>query len=1101
MDSTGQIIGANNFAGGETTIERVTSQSSAVLERCNGFKCEDGSAKPDYLVDVLTSSAISANPLTEQVPAAFVDDEETVVIARDSNEAFRILRNATWGSALDACDIVPESTPAKVGPQVVFATKGAHPELMLIEPSVTSGTQVRPLSIKSPRDYVDGAAPNVTAGDPSETRLFDCNGTWSDQTGCTTAKTSTTATLSIASTAGVDAILTKQDIDASNIDPSGKSHLLLDIKIDNDPQNYSVMGMFANDPAQQVSGYEFALYSDTACTVELATLPIPRLSTSQVYRIVFNIGTLTTQIKGIAVKTASFYTPPASGDTYTLTFYGDATWTNDWKWKGNWLLPAVAFTQSPFAAALSKLTSAGTIVDLPSSANIILNPSFEQGSGVDESATVTSWTKSSSACRWLTGRGGVAAHTGSYFMDLDNIHDATESVAQEVSLSPGVQYTLEVWYVYNLGPKGWKITLAYQEADDTPIRTDSFPSSGYYLETASDSWKLKRETFVPPALTDHAILTIITEAGTMQVEIDDVSITAANTMAQGNATILMSQSAEGTDFDPPLPLVEYCYAYAVRDKRSTDEWRWAISNPSKAQDTPVTADPWSSYALSASKLGGRIATAVVNTAGTGYAVGDQMTVSNVKDSLIEVTTVTTPATGDVATVRIIKAGSGLIDASAYTTNAGTVANTGSGNDDCTLDLTVEDATDEYEDYLKYILYYRRIYDGSTQTWSDWKYVGAAAWSDSAAMTFTDTGLDADSIVDLREVPEVLEINNAPASSARYVVGSKGRVYSACLDWDPETEKWMRPTAIQVSSYDKPWAHPTLVTDATLTTDGTELDGYAVSGAIVRGLAVLDEDVLVMLDSEFFHCRGEDPVAGWRFIARQSIGCKSNKSIATSARSVFWHDGNNFIRYSGGVAMPISRFLVDSTSINWAMAHSAAFWKEQYIFHCHYDSQWSLLIFDTRVDAWRIRRSSALSCVGICADMDTVYGITSTGHALNLFGSTTTDGAIAEPVRDLWTRYIRVSPEGYDAQVMQLVFDIVGATGETITVQAAGLGAKSSTVGVSTSREITLDATKTRYQVGVNMKAEFVRIRLTYTGDNPPASINFVGFDRDIPRMQ
>ena len=1094
MDSSGRIIGVGNFSGGETIIERVTAESSAVLERCNGFKCEDGSITPDGLVDVLTATALTAT-IPEQVPAVFINDEESIVVARDKDSKLRLLTNDVWGSALDECDIVPESTPAKVGPQVVMATKGAHPELMLIEPGVTSGSQVRPLSIKSPRDYVDGASPSVTAVTADADPLFDCADTWVDKTGCTTTKpTATSALLSIASTAPADEVLTGIDLGGTGIDPTGKSFFVIDVQIETDPQNYSILGLFANDLAMQASGYEISLCSDQSFATEMVSLPIPRLTTNQVHRVAFNIGELASPIKSIAIRTASFFEAPDASTTYTVRLFSDATWSNAWTFKGNFLLPAVAFSKSPYADSLSKLTSQGALVDLPESANLVLNSSFEAGSGVGESGTSTSWDMPGTSSRWPSGRGGIASHTGGIFIELDNYGSAPESISQaDIALSPGVQYFLECWYLYAKAPAGWRMTLAYKTSGGAAISTQTFPSSGYYSENISASWQLKRESFVPPATTHHATLTIETNStGALSLNIDDVSITRANTMTQGNAVLLMTQSLEGTDLSPVPHYVEYCYVYAVRDKRSTDEWRWALSNPSKAQDTPTIADPWTAFTLSASKLGGRIASASVNAGGTGYAAGDLLVVSGVKDSLVEVSTV---SSGVVTAVEVINAGTGLIDTSGYKTAVVTTQQTGSGNDDCALDLTCEDATDEYGDYLQYVLFYRRLFNGAVETWGDWTYVGAAAWSDSAAMSMTDAGLDVDPSVDLHDVPEILEINNAIASSARYVIGSKGRVYSACLDWDPEDEKWMRPTAIQVSSYDKPWAHPTLVTDYTLTTDGTELDGYAVSGSVVRGLAVLDEDVMVFLDNEFFHCRGEDPAAGWRFIARQSVACKSNRTIATSARSVFWHDGTHFMRYSGGVAAPVSRFLIDSTLIDWTEPHSAVYFKDSYIFHCVYDSEWALLIFDTRSESWRIRRSAELECVGICADTDHVYGITPSGHALSLFGSTTNDGTETEPVREMWMRYMRVSPPGYDAQVCQIVLDIVGTAGESVDLQVTGIGAKT----VVQERELVLVANKTRYQVGINLKAEFVQFQLTYTGTTPPESIHFAGFDCDNPR--
>jgi hypothetical protein len=390
-----------------------------------------------------------------------------------------------------------------------------------------------------------------------------------------------------------------------------------------------------------------------------------------------------------------------------------------------------------------------------------------------------------------------------------------------------------------------------------------------------------------------------------------------------------------------------------------------------------------------------------------------------------------------------------------------------------------------------MLFYRSIYNGSTKIWGDNTFF---AYDDYATVTnVTDEGVNADTKITVldRYAPEIMELNNANASTSRYVVVVKDRVYAACLDWNAGTSKWTRPTAIQVSSYAKPWAYPTLVTDDTLATDGTELDGYAVTGAVVRGLAVLDDDILVMLDNEFFHLRGDDPITGFRFLGRQAVGCKSNKSIAVGRRFAIWHDGTNFVLYSGGTLKPISRFLVDSTLIDWTKSHSAVFYKDQYIFHCEYNDEWALLIYDSRSEAWRIRRSDALELVGICTDSETVFGVTPTGNAVDLFGGTADFGA-SSVVRELFTQYINMSTRGHDVAVSQLVFDIVSTTAVALAITVKVLGAKNQTL----TRTLTTDTTKIRHTVGMKVKAEFVKIEITYTGTTPPDSIHFVGFDVD-----
>jgi hypothetical protein len=198
-----------------------------------------------------------------------------------------------------------------------------------------------------------------------------------------------------------------------------------------------------------------------------------------------------------------------------------------------------------------------------------------------------------------------------------------------------------------------------------------------------------------------------------------------------------------------------------------------------------------------------------------------------------------------------------------------------------------------------------------------------------------------------------------------------------------------------------------------------------------------------------------------------------------------------VLYSGGTLKPISRFLVDSTLIDWTKSHSAVFYKDQYIFHCEYNDEWALLIYDSRSEAWRIRRSDALELVGICTDSETVFGVTPTGNAVDLFGGTADFGA-SSVVRELFTQYINMSTRGHDVAVSQLVFDIVSTTAVELAITVKVLGAKNQTL----TRTLTTDTTKIRHTVGMNVKAEFVKIEITYTGTTPPDSIHFVGFDVD-----
>lgn len=397
--------------------------------------------------------------------------------------------------------------------------------------------------------------------------------------------------------------------------------------------------------------------------------------------------------------------------------------------------------------------------------------------------------------------------------------------------------------------------------------------------------------------------------------------------------------------------------------------------------------------------------------------------------------------------------------------------------------------DEYGGYLTDILFYRQVTDYSTgvAVTGAWTYIDSDSFSDGASVV--DTGQSSTDTVNGWAVPTEVEIANTPASTARYVVNNRNRIYALCLDFNSGTGKWARPTAIQVSSFEKPWAWPSITDSYSLATDGTELDGYAIAGGEGRGLAVLDDDVMVFLDREFFLLRGDNPITGWRFLGHQLVGCVSNKTIATGPRSVIWHDGNLFREYAGGFARPISYLTVDSTLIDWTKAHSAVFLDDLYVFHCYYDKTWALLIYDTRNESWRIRRSLALDLAGICCDGLKVYGMATDGHAIDVFGGNADDGA-TNPVRQVWTRLYRVAPAGKDVQVSQIVFDIVSSEAVDLSVTYKVIGAKNTT---SETKTLTTDTTTTRHQLGINALCEFIAVQVEYTGTACP-DIYYIGFD-------
>jgi hypothetical protein len=244
--------------------------------------------------------------------------------------------------------------------------------------------------------------------------------------------------------------------------------------------------------------------------------------------------------------------------------------------------------------------------------------------------------------------------------------------------------------------------------------------------------------------------------------------------------------------------------------------------------------------------------------------------------------------------------------------------------------------------------------------------------------------------------------------------SEGRVYAGCLDWDGSA--WRRPTAIEISSYDKVWAYPTTNDEDSLVTDGTELDGYAVTGSELRGIAARNDERYVWLDNEMFLLRGDNPQTGWRFIRIGAVGCVSNRSIADCRTAIIWHDGNHFFALSSGGVQPISRFKIDSSKIDWTKPHNAVFCNDRYHFYCEYDGKYSLLQCDINTFAWTIRQSDALELAGIATTGagGVVYGLTPDGRVLDLYNSLTADYGADSVLRTATTQYLVVGGPNSDA---------------------------------------------------------------------------------------
>ena len=402
-------------------------------------------------------------------------------------------------------------------------------------------------------------------------------------------------------------------------------------------------------------------------------------------------------------------------------------------------------------------------------------------------------------------------------------------------------------------------------------------------------------------------------------------------------------------------------------------------------------------------------------------------------------------------------------------------------------------TDEYGDYVSYVVTYQRLYDGATETYGPWEFNTYDSIATDPVTINADVYVQ-DPIILGVDVPAEQETANDYASSARYVMYADRRVYAGCLDWNNTTSKWARPMALEISTMDKPWAFPTTADAESPITQGVEFDEYAVSCSEIRGLLARGDDKYIFLDRAIYHLVGDNPLNGWRATRIDSVGCISGRSAADCRTAIIWHDGNHFQAYTGGAAQVISEHEIDSSLIDWTAAHGACYFNGDYVFFCKHGGLWCVMRFNLARQSWRVRYSAALEMVGICTDGNAVYGVTPAGNVIDLFGSTGADYTGSGTVREVWTRYIAIAPPDRDVDISGFVLEAVttqaGGVGLTLTFDAMG------TVTGTASCTIAVTPNKTRYIHNLNLKGNAVRAKITYTGAYPPdiLSIGFLSTD-------
>ena len=1032
ITAKGRDVENGGFEGGVTLRERVLMGERAVLSKCSGYRADDGSLVPEKLAApyVATPPVAGDLPFPEQTPVAFRDSSGVRIIARDKNEKIRELSGtlaaATWSAAGDTIDVVPESLPCKLGvDQIIFATKGASPQLKVYEPN-SATTKTRPLAFKGPLDYSASEKPTVTQSASAELQLFDCNDAETDwvavEEGVTPTTTDDAVVIVIDSTSDANSVLAKKDLGATGIDPSGKSFFVFDIAIENDEQDYTYAGLFPNDPLIAPSGYIFEFYDDQACSSLIQSYYIPKCTQQGlVYRFAINIGTLTTTIKGVAIRTAGFWTPPASG-TFTIRLWSEA-FQDNWTHKGNFLLPAVQWDKGAWAEILSGTGTVSTgYLDVPPTGNVLSKGDFE-----DSFAWGTDWCRSNAT---EITRQTYAARSGTYGAHINRSSSVERYITSGSTAGAGStidksrEYYIELYYrTYEPATSiDFTVEVVEHDAAHGVVEQHLFPSSGSY-SSDSTSFRRLRGLFTSssdPAVTHcHVIITAKPGNTGDDLHIDDVNLYPANQASSNCSYLLQTLSQSGGNRSPDNPLVQYAYCHFGKDRLSVDLYNAMVSNPSLASSPSTFADPWRTNTV------------------------------------------------DIA--------------------AGVPA------------LAIA----EYGDYLTDFLFYRRIYDGTTQAWGTWGFIGSdgidttGQWLDDGTDDWetAEVGPTIDDVV----VPLVMETNNDYLASALHVLYRERRTKAFTLNWDNDNSKWGYSLGVAISSDGKPWAFPTGLSQELLSTDGKWDEVEALTAYEIRGVLPVTDDDYVFLDNEFFVMRGDNPESGWRYIRPpDAVGLASARSLA-DCRGMpigFGIDGY-FYAFVPGSVTPLSKYTIDGDKIDLTKPHNAVFCSDRYIFYCTYDSLQALIIYNLTTGAWTIRYIDVTTeiitathgtLVGICTDGEVVYGLTTLGYVFDMFNSTSISAT-----REISFAYTRVSPVSQDVQTQGMVFNI--ETDQLTDSLSVMMMAKGKSEESAETQTLKIHTKKNAYNLTRGILAEHVACDIVYSGTTPP-TFHMIGFDHD-----
>jgi len=319
-----------------------------------------------------------------------------------------------------------------------------------------------------------------------------------------------------------------------------------------------------------------------------------------------------------------------------------------------------------------------------------------------------------------------------------------------------------------------------------------------------------------------------------------------------------------------------------------------------------------------------------------------------------------------------------------------------------------------------------------------------------------------------------------------------------------TGEWTQPLDTRVSNaagYSSFPTTPRVSTDRVLAAsylnvDGKELGKFSPDAYELRGLLAKNDVKFAFTERGFGEIVGSDAATPWAFLQRDIIGLKSAKTLADCRSQILWHGpsggtdkGAFFYTYAGGLAVPISKGIIDSSLINWTKAHQGVFSNERYVFFCYYDDPdeevaWCLWVYNLVKPGWRSMHSEAYEFAGMCVDESTgdVYALTHDGDVVNVFGQLDCYGA-DEAVRTFKWQHMLIAGPNEIRTTSHVVADII--TEETSIEMELVVSQQGREDKVLDTQYPIIIPEKTQYRWGVGARGDAVSVSLVYRGATPP----------------